>query len=397
MGENTAKPLLLMITHLAPIPNASNAGQSFVTEQVRALQDRYHVVCLLLPGRSAREEVKRAIAPCYVLDADVSATRWSTLLSSLDRRIQHRFPGSPESTPSRLIRADPIAVDLLKCASVVVLQWQGVAGTGRWLRPLNRDARYVAVLHDVVSQSQTRFANEASTTRSRWRALLASRIASWSERSICRTFDSVIVLSDKDSDLLPPSDRIHVVPAPVKAPRKVTRTPVPGRAIIVSSWRSEDRKGLAWLLNDVVPRLGGDRSLLTLRLIGNYGGDHTVEEEHPGVKVVGFVDDLAEEYARASIALAPIWLGAGVKFKVVEALLHATPLVSTPVGAEGIGALVNSPSVASSASEFAQAIAHAIREPHEVQVEADALQAKASREFGAAAFGAAMLQAVPWD
>ena len=58
-----------------------------------------------------------------------------------------------------------------------------------------------------------------------------------------------------------------------------------------------------------------------------------------GAEPVGFVPDLAAEYAGAAVALAPIRFGGGVKVKLVEALAHGLPGVATPAGAEGLVAL----------------------------------------------------------
>ena len=56
------------------------------------------------------------------------------------------------------------------------------------------------------------------------------------------------------------------------------------------------------------------------------------------VDVTGFVSDaeLARRYAQARVAVVPLRFGAGVKSKVVEALQQGLPLVTTPVGAQGL-------------------------------------------------------------
>jgi glycosyltransferase involved in cell wall biosynthesis len=56
----------------------------------------------------------------------------------------------------------------------------------------------------------------------------------------------------------------------------------------------------------------------------------------PGVDVVGRVDDVACWYERARVAVVPVRRGAGTRIKLLEALAHARPVVSTTVGAEGL-------------------------------------------------------------
>jgi glycosyltransferase involved in cell wall biosynthesis len=51
---------------------------------------------------------------------------------------------------------------------------------------------------------------------------------------------------------------------------------------------------------------------------------------------VGEVDDIQAELDRTDVSLVPIRVGAGTRLKVVEAMSNRIPLVSTPVGCEGI-------------------------------------------------------------
>jgi len=76
------------------------------------------------------------------------------------------------------------------------------------------------------------------------------------------------------------------------------------------------------------------------------------------VRVLGWVPDLEDAYARARVFLAPLRYGAGVKGKIGESLAHGLPVVTTTVGAEGMG-LVHRHDVliADTAEEFAAAVA----------------------------------------
>lgn len=76
------------------------------------------------------------------------------------------------------------------------------------------------------------------------------------------------------------------------------------------------------------------------------------------VTVTGFVSDeeLARLYATSRVAAVPLRFGAGVKHKVLEALHQGLPLVTTPVGAEGIAGLGDMASVAETAPLFADAL-----------------------------------------
>ena len=58
----------------------------------------------------------------------------------------------------------------------------------------------------------------------------------------------------------------------------------------------------------------------------------------PGVEVLGGVPSAAEWLRDLSVLLFPIYRGSGMKVKVLESIASGVPVVTTPVGAEGIEA-----------------------------------------------------------
>jgi glycosyltransferase involved in cell wall biosynthesis len=55
-----------------------------------------------------------------------------------------------------------------------------------------------------------------------------------------------------------------------------------------------------------------------------------------GVSVTGSVPDVRPYLATATLAIAPLLIGAGTRLKILEALATGTAVVSTPVGCEGL-------------------------------------------------------------
>lgn len=56
-----------------------------------------------------------------------------------------------------------------------------------------------------------------------------------------------------------------------------------------------------------------------------------------GVEFSGFVEDIAEAYRKARVVICPILSGGGTRVKLVEAAAYGKPIVSTRIGAEGLG------------------------------------------------------------
>jgi glycosyltransferase involved in cell wall biosynthesis len=55
----------------------------------------------------------------------------------------------------------------------------------------------------------------------------------------------------------------------------------------------------------------------------------------PGVKVLGFVDDLAAAYHASWFTVCPLWTGAGTNIKVLESLAFGRTCVATVIGHRG--------------------------------------------------------------
>jgi glycosyltransferase involved in cell wall biosynthesis len=92
-----------------------------------------------------------------------------------------------------------------------------------------------------------------------------------------------------------------------------------------------------WLTGEVAPRVRERVPDLAVRLVGEHGPELEALDDPPRVSVVGRVPDMAEELARADLVVVPVRYGSGTRVKILEAFAHRIPVVSTSVGAEGIG------------------------------------------------------------
>jgi GT2 family glycosyltransferase/SAM-dependent methyltransferase len=113
-----------------------------------------------------------------------------------------------------------------------------------------------------------------------------------------------------------------------------------------------------WLVNEILPRLRTARPDLTLALVGSNPSPAVLALRAETVEVTGFVtdDELARRYASARVSVCPLRFGAGVKMKVIEAMHHGVPLVTTPIGAQGLDGLDAVCGVHADAEAFATAV-----------------------------------------
>jgi glycosyltransferase involved in cell wall biosynthesis len=83
----------------------------------------------------------------------------------------------------------------------------------------------------------------------------------------------------------------------------------------------------------------------------------------PGVTVTGAVPDVRPYYKKAWLQIVPLRIGGGTRLKIVESLAIRTPVVSTRIGAQGLGLEHESDLLyADTAPEFVRQTARALRD-----------------------------------
>ena len=120
-----------------------------------------------------------------------------------------------------------------------------------------------------------------------------------------------------------------------------------------------------WLVRDIMPKIKKRNPGIKLFLVGSEPTDSVRALASQDVVVTGYVDDqtLKDFYRQAKIALIPLRIGAGVKLKVIEAMQHGLPVVTTPIGAQGLPNLFQVASVVSTADEMAMATERLLSDP----------------------------------
>jgi glycosyltransferase involved in cell wall biosynthesis len=167
-----------------------------------------------------------------------------------------------------------------------------------------------------------------------------------SEDRVARRFRRCVLINAEESALLArrtglPADRVQSVPPLVTASPAVGRhyrgTPEFVFLGLLSLPHNDD--GLKWFLQAVWPLLRERLPDARLRVIGKEaqpGLLRLTESMTASVSVDGFVPDLDDALSRAAALINPLRFGSGIKLKAIEALARGVPVVSTPVGAEGI-------------------------------------------------------------
>jgi glycosyltransferase involved in cell wall biosynthesis len=117
-----------------------------------------------------------------------------------------------------------------------------------------------------------------------------------------------------------------------------------------------------WLAEEILP--AASRPLRT-RVVGReMAPDLAADLRGRGIDVRGPVDDQRLSYSQAKVLLAPVRFGTGMRGKVLEALAFGRPVVTTTIGAEGLGAVDGTHLLlAEDARAFAAAIERLLDDP----------------------------------
>ncbi|MBA4149817.1 MAG: glycosyltransferase [Verrucomicrobia bacterium] len=97
----------------------------------------------------------------------------------------------------------------------------------------------------------------------------------------------------------------------------------------------------------------------------NPGPDVRRYDAMPEVTVTGSVKDVRPHYRKAWLQIAPLRIGGGTRLKIIESIAMGTPVVSTTVGAQGLGLCHdNEVLLADTPREFAEQTARALKDAH---------------------------------
>ena len=196
--------------------------------------------------------------------------------------------------------------------------------------------------HNVESRWLARYA--ATRTNPLVRAYAqhqASRMRT-AEAQLCERMDLVLAIHDDEARelrQLAPRARIEVVPVALDPERycaPVRQTP-PVVLLTASFGWPPNSEGARRFLAHGWPRVRAAHPQARLRLVGKALPDALAAfARSQGAEAVGYVHDIAPEFAQASALVVPLWAGAGMRVKIVEALFARLPVVSTALGAEGL-------------------------------------------------------------
>jgi polysaccharide biosynthesis protein PslH len=177
-------------------------------------------------------------------------------------------------------------------------------------------------------------------------SLLQARKLARFEAAACRLADLTLTVSEDDAAALrrlEPGGQYRAVPNAIDPAAYPRRQGWPARPTVLFTGTLDYRPNadaVRWLLDRIMPLVWQDVPEARVLIVGRGpAADLVARGQHDSrIAVTGAVERVDPYWLRASLYILPVRGGGGTRFKALEAMAAGLPLVSTPMGMEGIQA-----------------------------------------------------------
>ena len=240
--------------------------------------------------------------------------------------------------------------------------------TERYLPLVRALAVRARVIYDTVDLHWVRFEHGAEIAADNADMTIAAVHYKALELTNIAATDATIAITADEKDMVLaelPTATVHVLPnihdIATDVPPFEQRS---GLFFIGSFHHAPNGEAVDYLVSEILPRVSREIPDICLTIVGSNMPDAIKKLASDHLKPLGYVADIAPCFESTRLFVAPLLHGAGMKGKVGQALSYGLPVVTTPVGAEGIG-LSDDENVliANDPEQFAAQILRAYRDP----------------------------------
>lgn len=258
---------------------------------------------------------------------------FTDLVTSDNYNISRFFTPDMDIRLIRLLSAEPFDVVLLESLFVTP-----------YIPTIRRYSKAAVVLrsHNLEHVIQERIAHgERNLLKRPYRRFLARQLERY-ETEVLDRVDGVAAITPADADHFKALGRrppIATIPYGVDpSPDGCAMPPGPPVFFHLGSmdWLPNE-EGVRWLIGEVWPLVVRDHPEAQLHLAGNKMPGDLLALRRPGLTVEGRVPDADDFVARRHVLLVPLFSAGGMRVKIIEAMAMGKCVISTPLGAEGIG------------------------------------------------------------
>lgn len=194
------------------------------------------------------------------------------------------------------------------------------------------------------------FAHQVSSDHRWWiKPLLwidVAKIARW-EKFFWRQADSLAAVSQEDADIIKkvvPAKDVAVIPNGVgdDFDRVSQRLHYNHNIFYMGNYKwMQNWEAAQILATQVFPLVKQQIPTAKLSIVGQFPTDKLRSLIGPGVEIIELADSdregVVRSYQKSGLLIAPIYGPSGTRLKILAAMASMTPVVTTPIGAEGLG------------------------------------------------------------
>jgi GT2 family glycosyltransferase/glycosyltransferase involved in cell wall biosynthesis len=249
---------------------------------------------------------------------------------------------------------------------------------------LRRHAPQTKIIYDMVDAHFIRHEREAELTGDAATAHAANRYRDIETR-LARKSDYIFCTSTDEKEIMEraaPGVPVAVVPTIHELHERGGSFEERQHLLFIGNLAHRpNRDGVLYFLREVYPLIKQALPRVELDIIGDNPAEIQAHADE-AVRVRGYVPDVEPFWQTRRVFVAPLRYGAGVKGKIGESLAHGLPVVTTPVGAEGMGlAHAGSAMIAATPADFARAVVELYTRPDLWQRLADCGYEHIARHF----------------
>ncbi len=328
----------------------TRGGQIRTLELLRRLHRRHEIHYVAFHDPKEPEGLQRASEYCskaYPIDyqiADKSSPAFlgeliAGLFSSIPVSIRRCRSAEMRRRIERLIpqeRFDSVVCDFLSPAPNI---------------PELRSC--VLFQHNVEAIIWKRRTEHASDPMRRFYLKLQAKRMSQYEGEVCRKVRKVIAVSETDAALMQESygvkgvdavatgvDADYFAPGAKQAQTAEFQQTAADLVFVGSMDWAPNIDGIEWFEREVLPLILRRKPGCSIAIVGRKPPPAILElaARHPGIQVTGTVPDVRPWLWGSKVSIVPLRVGGGTRLKIFEAMAAGAPVVSTTIGAEGLGA-----------------------------------------------------------
>lgn len=184
--------------------------------------------------------------------------------------------------------------------------------------------------------------HETSFLKKRYLKLLTTRLKNY-ELDILKSFDLLLPISKKEMEYIEKENlnRCIYVPFGVDAMQKIPAQYTMDIATcfhIGSMDWAPNTEGVQWFLEEVWNKVIAEMPQVKFHMAGKKMPASFMAKPHPQVIVEGEIEDVTRFCMEKNIMVVPLLSGAGIRIKILEAMTLGKTIITTSIGAAGIGA-----------------------------------------------------------